>query len=391
MAIINIPTLEDIYNQILALFKAAYGVGLDTSPDSPDMQLIANISNLIYQQNQKMSAVYDASKYNQAQDFALKDLLSLLNIQSSLGTFSTLTAVSLGGVAGTVIPAGSKAKDAAGNLWHTVASKTLTGSGDTVGFICETIGSITCAPGSLSTIVTVITGWTSVNNGTAATPGTGPDNDYKLRQKHDNLSGQFSLGYIGAIRAAVFKINTINDVRVIENDSSDPLPAPLDIPAHSIDVVVDYLDESLDQQIGDAIFIAKGAPSTFATTDATQKSVTVIDIGGKPHTVEFNKATQVNLYLKVTVSELSLISYDIVTLIKNTLIAYVQQNCKIHGNLVYSKFLASIADLDPNINIEDFWVKNAPSPDDTNRSDILAGEVEIFILTAANIDVEISS
>lgn len=387
---ITILTLDQIIANIQAAVIAVYGTDIDLSPDSPEGQLIALIAESQYQLYQLILAVYQSQSVPMAQGQQLDNLMANIDIKRQAGTYSVIPGVTLSGTNSTVIPAGSLAQTSSGNLFHSAAEVTISGGTATVDFISNTVGAITVNSGDLNVKVSGPDGWTSVTNPNPATPGQAIEKDAQLRRDQLNLINQFGLGYIGTIKAAVFNVDvpSINDVYVLENDSTGTLPGPLAVPANSMLVNVDYNDRSLDQTIAEAIFRSKSACGTYADSGITVVSKTVTDDSGFPHTVEFNKANQTQLYVIVNLNQISKFGEPVTNLVKNALIEFVSTNARIGGLLVYTKMLASIADLDTSILIESMYVGTSPTP--TTNVDLLATNAEIFYLIADNITVEVN-
>lgn len=393
---IQIPNIYTIIAEATAAIESIPGLAdLDVDPSSPTGQLINVLSNLLLQLYLLLGGVYSASRVSQAQQQALRELLALLNVYDQGGTQTIIPGVTLTGANTTVIAAGSLAQDSVGNLFYSANDVTISGTTATVDFYAQNNGAIVVAVGALNVIATPIAGWTAVNNTLAGVTGQASLPDSYLRQLHANLTNQFSLGYIGAVEAAIYQNPAVLDINTIENDTGTDAPGPTNVPAHSFLFIIHYNDTTQEQAIAESIFRAKGAPGTFSNTDGTEVSKTVTDISGNPHTITWNKATQVPIYIIVNIAEDSEVSIDSQDVITQALLDYVNGNiandvlaaARIGGKLIYSRLLACIANIDPNVNVETFFIGTAPTP--TGTSDLSALFTQIFTLSDTNITVNI--
>ena len=133
----------------------------------------------------------------------LDDLWSLLGIERRLGTRSTVT-VTLAGQGGVSIPAGSRARTAAGDMFELIQEVTIPGSGSasaTMHSVEE--GPVPAASGSLTQIVNLVTGWESVTNPAAATPGRRIETDEEYKERFQRRTGRNSRGSAESVLAAV--------------------------------------------------------------------------------------------------------------------------------------------------------------------------------------------
>lgn len=382
---IVIPTLQTITANLTAGTLSVFP-DADTSPDSPMGQLIEVLALDFYNQYQDLEAAYNSQSVTTAQDEDLDFLYANINVYRQNGTFSTISGVTLTGTDTTVIPAGSVCATASGNLFHSTEDATISGTTATVDFVSNTLGNIPVAVGELNTIVTPIAGWSAVTNPTAAIAGLSVQTDASLRQDGQNLINQFSLGYLGVIKAAIFKVPSVVDVQILENDTGSTA-SPIPIPPNTFDIIVDYSDLSQNLPMANSIFTAKGAAGTYADGSLTIETQSVTDIAGQPHTITWNKATQTQIYIDVSLNEISYYGVDITTVIQNNLVNYVNEVHRIGGLLVWSKVLAQIATIDTGILIETMTMGTSPSPVDS--LDLQADLGEIFYLEAGNINVTV--
>lgn len=166
--------------------------------------------------------------------------------------------------------------------------------GSPVTFECTTEGAITPAIGDLTDIVTTYAGWDSVSNNVSANTGRLAESDTALRQRWNASLYTRSVGMTDSIASALMTLNGVTSAYVYENDSDSIDEAGR--PPHSIEAVVDGGETD---EIGLTIWQKKAAGiDTYGS-----QSVSINDSQGFAHTIRYNRPIEVNIYLRITVTE----------------------------------------------------------------------------------------
>ena len=166
--------------------------------------------------------------------------------------------------------------------------------GSPVKFECTESGAINPAVGTLTDIITTYAGWDSVNNLLVANVGREAESDTSLRQRWNNSLYTRSVAMVDSIASALLALNGVTSATVYENetDSTDLEGRP----PHSIEAVVGGGD---NDEIGLAIWQKKAAGiDTYGS-----ESVSVTDSQGFSHTINFNRPTEIDVYLDIAVTE----------------------------------------------------------------------------------------
>lgn len=384
-----VPSISSIVSGIEAYYFQAYGPNLNTSPDTPDGQLIYLMAEAIYQQYQIGQQVYSNSKIYEAQGAALEELTALSNVYRVPGYPSICQGVILSGVAATFIPQGSIAQSSTGSKFYSAFDVTLNdvGSG-VVDFVSAENGSIVCPQSQLNTLVTKIPGWTGVSNPSAAIKGALDESDSQLRQRFLGLVGQYSMGYVGTIQALVKKIIGVNDCVVYNNPTRALAPAPWLTPPNSVAVLVDYLDQSLESAIAYAIFQTIGPIKTATLNDGTAVNVPVTDAAGTVQNILFYRANKRSVYITINLTQNSQFGEEISLAFNVALSNYVKASAKINQPIYYSKIVAQVATISDMAIVEDFFINVDPNPT-TGTSDLYPSYYEIFTLNPADISINV--
>jgi uncharacterized phage protein gp47/JayE len=293
---ITAPSYNDILQSLIAWAQSIFGEDILLTPDTQDYQLLAVIADAINDQNNAMVSVYNGFSPTYAQGAGLSSLVKINGIQRETSSNSTAN-VTITGVVGTVINYGI-VQDENGNFWGLPPNVTIPDSGEiSVTATCQTPGAIAAAPGTITTINTVVLGWQTVTNPNAATLGAPVETDAALRQRQAISTSLPSQTPLQAILGAVANVPGVTRYAIYENQSSvtDPTTG---IPGHSIAVIVLGGDETDIAQVIEE----KKAPGTgtYGTT-----SVIVEDPAGVPIQINFFVLGLVNVYVEITINPLN--------------------------------------------------------------------------------------
>ena len=301
------PTSLAAYRTILEnRYRQAFGDDLSLDAETPVGQIIG-IEALANAEIDEIVVNYvNGFSTSHAVGRQLDDLVSLLRIARQGATNSTLT-LRLSGVAGTTVHAGSRARSSEGTEWATDADATIASSG-TIDAAATAVseGAITAAVNTITTIVTLIAGWETVTNTTAAIPGRDSESDLSLRTRYRSSTSRLANGPIDAIRAALIDAG-VTRLRVVPNDTgADSTVQSVTINAHTILCIV---QSGTDADIADAIERSKGLGT------GTSGTTTVGDI-------RFTRASTVPIAVAVTTVGNERFPADGLLQIKQSLVDY---------------------------------------------------------------------
>lgn len=233
-----------------------------------------------------------------------------VNIRSTFVTPPTVT-----GVAGTIIPAGSRASSGS-NLFETVGSVTIPLSGTTsINFIAVENGAIPAAIDSLNTIVTGVLGWETVNNTASAVVGVPTESDQRASIKRRET---LALNARTGDNAIISAINDIDDVLSVSfrrnvTGSSANIDG-ITIDANSVYVNV---DGGTDADVALALLTKSGGAGFTGDVD-----VTVVEpSSGQNYTVSINRPSVVEVQVNVTVRSSNSV-IDPVSVVSQSIIDY---------------------------------------------------------------------
>ena len=270
-----------------------------------------------------------------------------------------------------------------------LADVTSTTAGTYAGvFQSVATGPVPANAGTLTAIVTPVSGWTAVTNPQDAALGRNIETDTELRIRRNDLLTRPGGGTCDAIRADVLSVANVIQCGVYENvtttyDSEGLAP-------HAIETVVwdGTVPAASNSKIAAAIWGAKPAGIQAQGTTVVQHT----DTSGNVLNIGFTRATQLNIYLDITLTTNS--KFDAAggpTAVKNLLVA--RGNSLVTGDDVTALVLKS-AVLEVNggiqgvLDVVDFRLGLSASP--TGSANIVVGRREIARFDTSRITVTVA-
>ena len=294
---IEAESLSDFTAKFRAAFRNALGQDLDVSVESPQGQLISQLALIFAQQDEAVVAVANGMSIQRALGLQLDDLGSLLGVTRLRAARSTV-AVTLTGTAAAVVPQGSRARTAAGDVFRLTAAATI-GPAGTVAAAMESVelGPIPAAAGALDTIVDLVAGWATVTNAAAARPGRLVESDVAYRVRYQRVLDQNAQSSADAILAAVLATEGVTDGAIHENVTAlEETRQGVPIGARSFLVIV---DGGTDAAVAAAIAATKPAGIAMSG-DRTVQVPRSSGAGTTP--IKFRRVTNVPLAVTVDIT-----------------------------------------------------------------------------------------
>lgn len=282
---------------------AIYGSNINVNPNSPDGQMINIVAQAKRDMEEFIQQVYDSFDPDQAVGVSLDRDCAYNGVFRNAGTY-TLTnvtvvasqAVTLAGL-DTAPNAPFTVSDATGSLFWLISTYSFSGAGTQVlAFQAAVLGPVTPTTNTITTIVTITLGITSVNNPTAATSiGTAEESDAALRIRRANSVAVSSKGYFASLYGALIDTTGVTSVNLIENDTAGTVGG---IPSHSIWTIV---AGGTDAAVGAVIYAKRNAGCGMK--GSTTVNITQVD--GSTFTVAFDRPTAEDLYIELNMTAIT--------------------------------------------------------------------------------------
>jgi hypothetical protein len=210
-------TAEEALAEATAIYRNALGNAVNTDPSSPTGQEIQEIANAIIAYDANMIKVMYTLNPNVATGFALDSIIANIGSERIPATFSTASCV-LNGLSGTIIPAGSLIESTNGDQFQTDVAVTIGISGTiTVAVSAVIAGDILVTANTLTTIVTTINGWDTVNNPLLGTIGTKVQNDVQVRNNRIDSLAFSSANSLDSVLAGCATLSGVTSYYVTQN------------------------------------------------------------------------------------------------------------------------------------------------------------------------------
>lgn len=291
-----VPDTEEILSGVQQEIQAALGSDTVVTPDTPQ-GLLAVAEALARAEVVQNNAVVANQINPNINGGIFQDAVGFLTgIERTPATQTVVPGVSMTGVAGTIIPTGTQAQTAAGDLFSTLETITLAIDGTgTVDFASVTFGPIPCGAGDLVFIVTNVLGWETVNNMVAGVIGQNTQSDQSFRAYRNNTLAFQGVALPVANTSALYNVAGLQSLSYLENyTASDTTINGIFLVKNSIYVCV---NGGSDVDVAAALLENKSSGCNWngATTVAVTEPAS-----GQIYSVKFDRATQIGIAVRVT-------------------------------------------------------------------------------------------
>lgn len=277
-------------------FRSDNTAELNTEPETPAGQIIDSQTASITQKDSEI--LYLANMLNPLKATGIfQDALAEIYFLQRKPAIPSSAVIKCTGLPGTVIPVSAQVMSTADDtVWQNTEAVTISSDGTCeCVFECQSAGLISAAAGTLSRINTMVAGWDTAVNESAAVVGQNAETQGAFEARRYASVGLNSRGTIAAVYARV--ANCSNVVSCIVRENKTNMPIEIDgyyLKAHS--VFVSAVGGS-DEDIAEAIYNSCSAGcdyngnTTVAVTDSATKAV---------EKVTFYRPAEFDVYVKVT-------------------------------------------------------------------------------------------
>lgn len=387
---ITLPDESAILAGVLTDMSGALGAAMSRSLSSPQGQLAQSQAAIIGDKNNQIANIVNQVNPDTA-DGRFQDAIGRIYFIDRIAASGTLVTGSCTGLVGTVIPVGSIVQDSAGYQYASTAAATIPAGGVvSVDFQCLTTGPIGCPVGSLNTIYKAVTGWESVTNPTAGTPGVNVESRSDFEYRRRNSVASNAVNSIQSVYAAVLAVPNVLDAYVIDNSTN----ATVNTGATAYPVIANSI----------YVAVAGGAAADVAQAIWAKKSLGCSYNGSTTYTITdaSGGVTPYPTYLVKWVTPASLPVYFQVNIVNNpalpsNIVTYVKQaivdafngvdggaRARIGSTLFAGRYYSGVTATDANVEILSIYLGAAASPSGTS---LAVGIDQRPTLDPANIDV----
>lgn len=292
----------DLKESVQEEYQAALGADLSLEDSTPQGRLIdieTNCRTAIIENNVLIS---NSINFNLAFGIILDAWGANFNLQRGAASSSSVVAT-ITGVAGTTISAGSQASTQRGDIFYLENQITIPASGTiNTTFLSLEKGAIPCPANSLTKIIDGTLGWETITNTNPATLGTTRESDASYKQQFYDAGLFTGMSLIEDYNNAVMNVENVLSARIIDNGESTNkvIDQNVTILPHSVYACV---DGGNNNDVAMALFTRKSGGSGWTGLTGQTVTVNVVDpTYGDTYSVSFNRPTEVQIYVDVTLN-----------------------------------------------------------------------------------------
>jgi hypothetical protein len=350
-----IPTEAAVLAGVQTDMDAAFGGGLNPALETPQGQLASSQTAIIGDKNNEI-ALLSNQVDPQYSDGRFQDAIARIYFLTRKPATATSVSVTLGGAPGTLIPAGTLAQDTSGNTYANMGDVTI-GAGSTVTAEFQNIvtGPIPCAAETLIQVYQAVAGWDTITNDAAGTIGHDVETRADFEQRRKNSVAVNGRSTPNAIYGAVFNVEDVLDVYVVDNPLGTVVPTgatSYPLAPHSIYVAAVGGD---DDEIAAAIWSKKDNGCDYNGNT----SVTFTDTSGysypyPTYVLKFERPAALPIKFAISVVNDPLLPLNVVDLIKDAVIARFNGTDgtvreRIGAMILASRYYGAVASAAPNM------------------------------------------
>ena len=351
------PSASLVLNGIILDIDNAFGGGLNPSLETPQGQLASSFAAVVDDKNIEMVQMPNNIDPLTASG-QWQDAIGRFYFLDRIAAASTVVTATITGVYGTVLAAGTLARDTNDNSYFSTGIITIPASGVVdAQFSNIKTGAIACPAGTLTGVGQSIVGWDAITNAADGTLGRDVESRAEFEYRRKNSVALNARGSIQAIYSNVFLVDGVLDVYVTDNVTNATVntgASNYPLVAHSVFVSV---VGGLDADIAKSIWLSKdlGCDYNGNTT------VSVIDDSGYNYpypiySVKFERPASLPIKYAVQIVNSPSLPNDIVTQIKNAIIAKFNgtdggQRERIGAAIYSSNYYATVALLSASISV----------------------------------------
>jgi len=284
--------------------------------------------------------------------------------------------VQISGTDGVIVPRDTRYQDDQGRVWIQKEEAELLAITE-VEVTALNEGEFIAGAGTITIIVDAVSGLDSVINNTPTTAGKPEENDAKYRVRLSITAQGAGLGTYDSLYFSLYELDGVSYVGIAEN-FTDTIDAD-GLAPHSFSAVVQGGD---DNEIADTIW--KNKPAGIQTNGAV--SVGIIDAGGLPHTVNFERPTLVPIFIEVEIKTSDGWDSSYEEQMKEAIVNYGSLEFTVGDDVIQSKLYIPTNTI-PSQSTTSILIGTSAAP--TTSDDIAISHFQLSEFSTANIGVTI--
>jgi uncharacterized phage protein gp47/JayE len=397
-----LPTEAAILAGVQTDMDSAFGGGLNPALNTPQGQIATSTTAIVAEKNSEIAYIVNQFDPQYASG-RFQDGLARMYFLTRKPATATVVTCTLGGLSGTVVPAGTFAQDTSGNTYTLLSTVTI-GSGGSVSSTWQNnaTGPIPCPSNTLTQVYQAINGWDTITNPVAGVLGSNVESQQDFYFRIQNSVALNGRGTCPSIYAVVFQQGNVLDCFVIDNPSGLTVnygATNYPLAPHSVFVAVVGGDS---QDIAQAIWGKKDTGCNYAAYpaggspvpgDGTVVTETVQDTSGysypqPAYQVSFLRPGALPILFAVQIANTPSLPSNIATLVQNAIIAQFNgvngnARARIGSTVIAAQFYAAVAAIGNNVVLLSIQVGTSVA----NLNEVAVGIDQTPTIDASNISV----
>lgn len=328
---IEVPSTEQIKASIDQVFIKALGPTADTSPNTVIGQISQELTVLWQDMYGQMIQLFNSYSILNAEGIFLDLIAKNFNLTRLPGQYTTIS-VLCSGADGIILPQGMEIEGNNGDKYTLTLPVTIENGTATGIFQAQVYGPFVPAPGTVTKIVSSVSGLDSVRNTSGGnTPGRIVETDAAFRKRIPQEIYSFTSSTYTAMVTAISRIS--KNFVLLENDTAEIKTI------QNVQVAPNTL--ALISQDGSDTDLANALYQSKAAGINTQGDISV----SMPSTiVRFSRPDEITVSFVVTVKiSVSEQPPELVNLIKSTILDFMSTYSKVGGILYSSEIITALA------------------------------------------------
>ena len=313
---LQIPDSDQVLKAVQEEFKKVFGNNINLDPSSPQGQLITSLASMIITKNTELLKLANQFNPLTAQGIFQEALGRIYFLERKVAQ-PTIVFCECKGLQGTIIPNGAIVENTEGLRFYSTNQAIIAENQKTmVEFICEKVGEIPVKANTITKIITVISGWDTVNNPKDGIIGRIEESQAEFERRRYTSVAKNAHGTVASLYGALVSINDVIDVIVLENRTNNPIEqAGVTIDGHSVYISI---FGGKEEEIAKTIYHKLDAGcGTTGDIDVTHIAT---DYGNAKYTYQINRPQELPLYIKIRIKETETTPATIVDDIKNAVL-----------------------------------------------------------------------
>ncbi len=310
------PDTADILEAVQEEFKKCFGNDINLAPSSPQGQLITSLAAMIALKNTEILKVANQFNPLTAQG-VFQDALGKIYFLERKVAQPTIVHCTCKGLAGTVIPARALVQSADGIRFYTANESVIDESQSiSVEFICEKEGAVEVAPHTVNKIITVVSGWDTVDNENAGILGNVNETQAEFERRRYKSVAKNAHGTVASLYGALADLESVIDVVVLENTGNETISkAGVEIGGHSVYIsVVGGTPEEIASVLYHKIDCGCGTTGDVPVTHIAT------DFHNATYVYNINRPQELPIYINVKIKQTDKTQATVIDDIKNAVV-----------------------------------------------------------------------